>query len=326
MSTDNKEDKELERFLNHQIYVIGDFFEGEEEFDKKLREKYYTPYTFQINILNKEWVKKWKGIVGYEQIKEKCRRCNNSRQNEKLKDELYEFFIKNDTKKKLEELGKMSFPNIKTNSNIENANNILFNEAVNFIPMLSYHCSYLPKYIEDIILVAGTFVKGKCFLYNEIKNKNKIKEDKIKEKKVLILEKKAGNNNDEFNVIMITLDEKEDIKKFINNVKNKTFEDLMKDKILKVEKRDISQNHVKEIIKDKNDIKENKGEIDKNKKVKDKENKGETDIIKKVKENNEKKVEDKNKKEKEEKVFNKNNDKDSNTNNKNEIIKKNMMN
>mgnify|MGYP003571388746 CR=1 FL=1 len=41
---------------------------------------------------------------------------------------------------------------------------------------------------------------------------------------------------------MITLDEKEVIKKFINNVKDKTFEDLMKDKNLKVEKREISQN------------------------------------------------------------------------------------
>ena len=119
----------------------------------------------------------------------------------------------------------------KANSNIENANNILFNEAVNFIPMPTYYCMYLKKYIEDI-KVSGTFVKGKCFLYNEIyykiKNKDKNKKDKIKEKKILILEKKAGNNNDEFNAIMITLDEKEDIKKFINNVKNKTFEDLMK--------------------------------------------------------------------------------------------------
>ena len=303
MTTYNKIDKELERFLLHQINIISDFFEGEEDFDKKSRENIsFTNY--QINILNKEWIQKWKEIVGYEQIKEKCKRCNNSRQNEKLKDELYEFLIKNDVKKKFEELGKMSFPNIKTNSNIENANNILFNEAVNFIPISVLYCIYLRKYIEDI-KVSGIFAKGKCFLYkDEIKNKNKNKEDIIKEKKVLILEKKAGKNNDEFNAVMITLDEKEDIKKFINNVKNKTFEDLMKDKILKVEKRDISQNHIKEIIKDKNDIKENKGEIDKNKKVKDKENKGETDIIKKVKGNNEKKVEDKNKKEKEEKVFN----------------------
>ena len=191
MTTYNKIDKELERFLHHQINIISDFFEGEEFFDKKLRENYITLGELQINILNKEWIQKWKEIVGYEQIKEKCRRCNNSRQNEKLKDELYEFFIKNDTKKKLEELGKMSFPNIKTNSNIENANNILFNEAVNFIPMLSYHCSYLPKYIEDIILVAGTFVKGKCFLYNEIKNKDKIKKDKIKEKKNTYFRKKS---------------------------------------------------------------------------------------------------------------------------------------
>jgi len=87
MSTYNKIDKELERFLDHQINIISEFFEGEEEFDKKLREK-ISFANYQINILNKEWIQKWKEIVGYEQIKEKCKKCNISKQNEKLKDEL----------------------------------------------------------------------------------------------------------------------------------------------------------------------------------------------------------------------------------------------
>ena len=269
MSTYNKIiDLELERFLDRQI--ISDFFEGEEEFDKKLREKYYTPYTFQINILNKEWVKKWKGIVGYEQIKEKCRRCNNSRQNEKLKDELYEFLIKNDVKKKFEELGKMNFPNITKGSYIGNLNNIVFNDKIDFIPMSDLYCSYLNKYIENKITVSGSFVKGKCFLYNEIINKKK---DEIKEKKVLILEKRIGNNNEEFNALMITLGVKEDIKKFINNVKNKTFEELMKDKNLKVEKREISQNQVNENIKGKKELEETKRKEEEEKKKKELEEK-----------------------------------------------------
>ena len=111
--------------------------------------------------------RKMEEIVGYEQIKENCKKISNSKHNEKLKDELYEFLIKNDAKKKLEELGKMSFPNIKTDSYIENENNILFNKEISFIPMPSLNCSYLRKYIEDI-KVSGTFVKGKCYLYNEI--------------------------------------------------------------------------------------------------------------------------------------------------------------
>ena len=41
-------------------------------FDKSLREKLQKPC--QINILNKEWIKKWKEIIGYEQIKEKYRK------------------------------------------------------------------------------------------------------------------------------------------------------------------------------------------------------------------------------------------------------------
>jgi len=37
--------------------------------DKYLVEKFSK--TYQINILNKEWIEKWKKFVGYEQIKEK---------------------------------------------------------------------------------------------------------------------------------------------------------------------------------------------------------------------------------------------------------------
>jgi len=337
MSTNNKKDKELEQFLDRQINIISDFFEGEEQFDKNLKEKLNT--TCQINILNKEWIEKWKQIVGYEEIKKNCRKCNNNKNNDNLKNELYDFLIKNNTKKKLEELGKMDFQNYKKDSNIENGNNILFNEVINFIPMSALYCSYLNKYIEDI-KVSGSFVKGKCFLYNEFNNKDKNKKDKIKEKKVLILEKKIGNNNDEFNALMVTLGENEDIKKFINNVKNKTFEDLMSDKNLKAVKREISKNKVNKIIKNKNDnkieevnkkkkedtdknnkieVKEKKGEADKNNKIEDKEKKGVIDnekkeeIDKNKKVDKEKKVEtDKNNKveDKEEK------EKDSNKNEK----------
>ena len=281
-SNNNKQkDKELERFLNDQINIINDFSEGEEQFDKNLRDKLNT--TCQINILNKEWIKKWKEIVDYEQIKEKCKKINNNKHNENMINELYDRFNKNNTKKNLEELGKIHFPIIKNGSNIENANNILFNENINFIPMSSYYCSYLKKYIENNINVTGSFVKGKCFLYNEINKK-----DKIKEKKVLILEKKIGNNNDEFNALMVTLGEEEDIKKFIDKIKNKKFEELMNDKNLKVEKREISQNQVNEIIRNKNDNKieeenkEKKGETDKNNKIKDKEKKGEAEKNNKI--------------------------------------------
>ena len=171
MSADNnkQKDKELQRFFDHEINLISDFSEGEEQFDKNLRDKFNINRESQIIILNKEWIEKWKEIVGYEKIKEKCKIFNRNH-NENLKDELYDFFIKNNTKKKVEELGKMDFPNIKNRTNIENANNILFNENINFIPMSSLYCMYLQKYIENNINVTGSFVKGKCFLYNEINN------------------------------------------------------------------------------------------------------------------------------------------------------------
>ena len=84
MSTDNKIDKELERFLNHQINIISEFYEGEEMFDKNLK----LNTQCQINILNKEWIEKWKEIVGYEEIKEKCKKFNNNQNNKKLKNEI----------------------------------------------------------------------------------------------------------------------------------------------------------------------------------------------------------------------------------------------
>ena len=91
----------------------------------------------------------------------------------------------------MKDLYKMNFPNFNNNTNLENANNILFNDTINFIPVISNYCNYLKKYIENIVVVSGFFVKGKCFLYNEINN-NKSKRDKIKEKKVLILEKRQA--------------------------------------------------------------------------------------------------------------------------------------
>ena len=254
-----QKDKELERFLDHQIKLINEYSDGEEQFDKNLKENLHTNIKkYQINILNKDWIKKWKEIVGYEQIKEKCKKINNSTHNENLKDELYDFFIKNNIKKKFEELGKMNFPNnsTKNEENIENGNNILFNETINFIPMTGYNCSYLQKYIEKNINVSGNFYKGKCFLYKDF-NIYKNKKDKIKDKKVLILEKRIGNN-DEFNALVATLGEKEEIKAFINKVKNKTFEEIMNDKSLKVVKREISQNKVNEIIKNNKENEEEK--------------------------------------------------------------------
>ena len=253
MSTGNnkKENKkELERFFDHQINLISDLFEGEEMLDKNLAEN--LSKTCQINILNKEWIEKWKKFVGYEQIKEKCKKINNSTHQGNSKDELYKFFIDNKTKNNLDDLGKMDF-SIKEGTNIEKGNSILFKEHINFIPMIGLYCSYLKKDNQSIT-VSGSFNKGKIFLYNENNDK------KIKEKKMLVLEKRKGNNNSDFDALMITLGQKESFKECINNIKDKTFEELINDKNLNAVKREISQNPSKENIKNKND---NKKELEK---------------------------------------------------------------
>jgi hypothetical protein len=102
----------------------------------------------------------------------------------------------------------------------------------------------MKNYIKDNIRVNGNFNKGKFFLFNNIMIKKKEKDEKEekekeekKERKLLILEKRNGNNVNEFEELIIALDENEDIKAFINKIKNKSFEELMNDKNLKIMKR-----------------------------------------------------------------------------------------
>ena len=42
-------------------------------------------------ILDKEWIEKWKKIIGYETIKEKCK-LYNKKNNESIKKEISDFF------------------------------------------------------------------------------------------------------------------------------------------------------------------------------------------------------------------------------------------
>ena len=53
-----------------------------------------------------------KKIVGYEELKNKCK---NAEKEELIKDEVRELFIKLNTKQKLEELGKINFTKEKKN-------------------------------------------------------------------------------------------------------------------------------------------------------------------------------------------------------------------
>ena len=283
MSVNQDKEKEFEKFLDHQIKQISEYSEGEEMFKENIRKKLNK--LCQINILNKEWLKKWKEIVCYEQVKEKCKKFNNSEtKDNNLRKEIGDLFKNNNSQEELKKLGKMEFPNnIKGKTSNEKGNNILFNEEnINFIPVISNYCNYLRSNIENIF-VSGNFNKGKCFLYNQIKDKKK---------KVLILEQKK-DNNDEFDALMITLGEKEDIKSFINGVKNKTFDELMNDKNLKLVKREISQNKVNEIIKNnKEEEKKKKEEEDKKKKEEEEKKKKEEEEKKKKEEEEVEEVEE----------------------------------
>ena len=248
------------RFIDNQIERINEYALWEEEFNNYILEK-KTKKNQQFNILDKEWIEKWKEYVGYEEIKDKVKKFSKYK-NANLKKEIGDFLLKINAKQKLEELGRLECSKIKKENNGKN-NLLFFDESSNFLPILSM--SFINFNEKERIYANGDFINGKCFLNNTSFLKNE-------KKKILILEKNIETN--EINEAIITLEEKEEIKKVKEKLSKKTIEEMMKDEKLK------DKIIKKEIIKKKNDndnnkkieneIKEKEGNKKEVKKAKDK--------------------------------------------------------
>ena len=209
-----------DNFIDNQIKRINEYALWEEEFNNFFTKK-ITRKNQQFNILDKEWIEKWKEYVGYEEIKDKVKLFSKNNNSLALKKEISDFLLKINAKKKLEELGPLECSKIKKEGGTK-VNLLFFDESSNFLPVLSLSFNYFKE--KEKIYANGDFMKGKCFLTNTSFSKNE-------KKKIVILEKNM--ETDEVNQAIITLEEKEDIKKVKEELSEKTIEEMMIDEKLK---------------------------------------------------------------------------------------------
>ena len=113
MSNNEKNEEMKEDEVIENIKRFKELYDAETFLNEKILKT-------QINkkesfvLFNKEWLTKWKTIVCYEELKEKLKNVKIEEEISKEKiDEVSSLFKKNNTKKKLAELGKMDSSNLK---------------------------------------------------------------------------------------------------------------------------------------------------------------------------------------------------------------------
>ena len=131
MSVNDKKEKPDDKFVIRHIKMISELYDGETFLNEKLINNQYKAKRL-LALFDKDWLEKWKIIVGYEELKNKCKNAKNE---SSIKDEVLELFIKLNTKKKLEELGKMKSSKLKRPSIAKKSKLMVLNEKSNFIPI-----------------------------------------------------------------------------------------------------------------------------------------------------------------------------------------------
>ena len=151
-------------FVVENIKKIKELYEGKIILDKILANKY--PKIDNFALFDKEWLTKWKIIVDYENLKDKCKNCEiNGKMSQELIDEVRSLFIKNNTKKKLDYLGEMDCTKLQKKIR----NKVLINVESNFVPILSHQCAYFSKYIIKQITVNAQISNGVIYIHVELK-------------------------------------------------------------------------------------------------------------------------------------------------------------
>ena len=214
-------------FIIENIKRIKELYEGESYLEKILNSNIEKNEYFVV--FDKQWLDTWKRIVDYDILKERLRNFKDSCGNEILIDEVRNIFLKLNTKQKLEELGEMDTTKLMKYSIC----NKLINEKSDFIPILSNYSVYFSRIIKNSLTISGQISNKKIFIDNIYINKKLLNLKNI-ERKLIILYKEYGKK--EYNRILINIELKENIKKIINELKNKKIEDIMN---LKKYKMDI---------------------------------------------------------------------------------------
>ena len=217
MSKNNKDFSLSDEFIKKHINMIKELYEGEIFLDNEvLNSKNKTKSNFVL--FDKEWLEKWKTIVGYETLKEKCIKCKTEADVNSLINEVRNLFIQLNTQQKLDELGKMESSKLKKISSKKS----YLNEESNFVPKLAFNSMFFTKSINGMITINSEISKGVIYIYEPFPEKNK-------EQKLILLYK-GNDQNKDFKKSIITLPKDVNIKNVIKDLSKKNIEEILNQK------------------------------------------------------------------------------------------------
>ena len=195
-------DKEFSRILDYYIS------ENQEKFlisKKTDRDKE------QFILCDKEWLMKWKDLRGYDQIKDKLKSYNETKEHstkEKIKGEVILFFIKRQKEKNIEDIGKMNNKKLLKKDKKGDPTGY-FEEEASFETIFESYTTYLKNVMDRTIKVDGEFGKGSLIIRNSLFDKNS-------EKKIVTF---FGNKNSQIQKGIFTFNKDENINEKINEIK-----------------------------------------------------------------------------------------------------------
>ena len=217
MSKNNKDFSLSDEFIKKHINMIKELYEGEIFLDNEvLNSKNKTKSNFVL--FDKDWLEKWKTIVGYETLKEKCIKCKTEADVNGLVNEVRNLFIQLNTKEKLDKLGKMESSKLKKISSKKS----YLNEESNFVPKLAFNSMFFTKSINGMITINSEISKGIIYIYEPFPEKNK-------EQKLILLYK-GNEQNKDFKKSIITLPKDVNIKNVIKDLSKKNIEEILNQK------------------------------------------------------------------------------------------------
>ena len=277
MSNNNQDSEIKDDFIIKHIKMIKELYEAETFLDEKILS---TGINKKENfvLFDKDWLTKWKNIVGFEKLKDKCKSCNTDAEKINLINEVRNIFIELDTPQKLKELGDMD-----TSKLIKDKKKSTINEESNFVPILSHKCAYFSNSIKGKFTINSEISKGVIFIHDLFPDKNK-------EQKLILLYKEAGKNQD-FIRPVITLDPKAKIQNVVKELKNKPINEILNKKEFNIKIVKPIETTGKE-EKSKEEEERLKAEADKKKKEEEERLKAEADKKKKEEEEKKKKEEE----------------------------------
>ncbi len=223
MAINEKKTELNEEFVIENIKRIKELYGAETLLDEKILKKNISKQDSFV-LFDKEWLRKWKNIVGYENLKDKCKNCDiNGKISQGLIDEIFSLFKENNTKEKLDELGEMDCSQFQK----KKGNNVLINEESDFVPILSHQCAYFSNLIKKKTTINAQIANGVIYIHDLFPEKNK--------EQKLILFYKDPENGQEFRKPIITLEPNVKIQEVVRKLKTKKIDEILNQHEYKIE-------------------------------------------------------------------------------------------